>query len=479
MPRTVMATATLIALTAACGSDAPGDDGTRGGSREAGSSGEAQEDPFARDASVEETRPPVVSGVAPLSGDYGTEVTITGEGFDRAGTTLVLDAPAKPIVFTKPSATAPAKPSDPILAWSDTSITIKYPFPAEGALRVTNPAGSAEGPAFEPSVTPGVPLAGTFTRRELLAAVSPAANAFVLAFDGDTGPKLVYVDVATGALSEKPLPRSAILRNLSLYVDASGVVGGFYEQGGNLVHLTDVLGTPTATATTVGAQQVAGGADATGPYAWIRNAGSEIARVRPPGFTAETTVTDPTPSSAPGPSMAVAPDHSLFVGWGVNDTGSFPLYDYTAFPRVRRLRPGQTTFDAAKQVGGGADDYMIWTRFRPGPEGRVASYFCATDTGLLSSPALDCGEGYTGSATPTPSATLVSEYMVGWNDAAGFAAACRKETATLHVGPEGQTASQSAWLFPCPRIVAVAADAAGTPLLLVDWEGNLYAPRPR
>src|SRR5205807_4071177 len=106
------------------------------------------------------------------------------------------------------------------------------------------------------------------------------------------------------------------------------------------------------------------------------------------------TVSDPTPASAPGPSIAVAPDGSLFVGWGINDSGSFPLYDHVAYPTSRRLRPGTSTFDPERIGGSGADDDMLWTRFRPGPDGRVYSYYCANDTGIFSSPKLDCGEGY-------------------------------------------------------------------------------------
>src|SRR5262249_11054635 len=151
--------------------------------------------------------------------------------------------------------------------------------------------------------------------------------------------------------------------------------------------------------------------------------------------------------SAPGQSIAVGSDNSLYVGWGITDGGSFPLYDETATAVSRRLRPGQSTFDSQRYVGGGADDVMIWTRFRAGPDGRVASYFCASDTGLFSSPSVDCKEGYVGDGASVPSLSVASEYIVGWSTTTAVAASCDVATASLKLGPEGQTAQQVSTIF--------------------------------
>ena len=177
--------------------------------------------------------------------------------------------------------------------------------------------------------------------------------------------------------------------------------------------------------------------------------------------------------------MAVAPDQSLFVGWGVNDSGSFPLYDEEAYPMVRRLRDGQTTFDAVRTAGGGQDDKMMWTRFRPGPEGRVASYYCASDAGLFESPSVDCGEGYLGVGASSPLSPTGTNYVVDYDATKAMAASCDLATATMKVGPEGDTAAQKAVLFPCPQIIAVTVDAGGAPVVLVKSGSYLYVPRKR
>jgi hypothetical protein len=264
----------------------------------------------------------------------------------------------------------------------------------------------------------------------------------------------------------------------SLWVTPGGQVDGVFVREGALWTITDAAGAATTATTNIAAARAAGGLDATGPYAWIAN-GASVTRHRSPTWSATAdVVTDPTPTSAPGKSLAVGIDHSLYAGWGVNSTGSFPLYDHTSRPVTRRLRPGQTTFDAERSLGGGADDVMSFTRFRAGPGGRVASYYCANDSGAFASTSWDCGEGYVADVSP-PSMAGSTDYVPGWNATTTVATYCVTATKTMKLGVEGNTASHTAPLFPCPHVAAITVDAADQPVF-VAWSGAyLYAPKKR
>ncbi len=475
-------------LVAACSSTVTGEEAGRDGGASSSSSGASgastgssgSSGSYESDGGAPATRPPpVITSVSPLSGDYGTEVTIAGDNLDEASAVLSLATPTDPLELRMPAQGAQPTPESVIVKWTKSEIVFKYPFPAEGATRVATKSGQADGGTFEPSWRPGSPLSGVFSRREWLAAASPSPGKLVAMFDGATGPLVVVAD-ANGTVTSKPFARGGtLIFHASLWVMPGGTVDGVFAAQGTLWTITDAAGAATTASTGVAATIVAGGMDDNGPYAWI-GGGSTLVRVRAPSWesTGET-VGDPTPANAPGRSLAVGPDHSLYAGWGVNTTGSFPLYDHEAHPVTRRLRPGQTTFDAQRTLGGGADDVMAWTRFRAGPEGRVASYYCANDTGVFSPSAVwDCGEGYVGGA-PVPSGAEIRDYVVGWNDSTSFATMCERATAKLKVGPEGQTAEQEAILFPCPHVAAVTVDESGQGLF-VAWAGkHLYAPRKR
>ena len=479
--------ATVAALLVACSStidngfpEEKGSSGSSGSSGASGTSGSSGDyvDPSGTGA----TRPPpTIASTGPLEGEYGTLVTITGDNLDEASAKLELGTPTENLSFPKPAAgTGDGLPTAVIKKWTKTEIQFKYPFPAEGVIRVVTKSGQAEGASFVPAWRPGSPLAVKLTRRELLGAVSPANGTIVAMFDGASGPKILMGN-PDGSVTAKSYNRgSGELLTGSLYVTPAGKVDGFFVNNGTLWQLTDAAGTPSTSSTSVSAVRAAGGIDATGAYAWVKTSGGTINRYRAPSWAATgEAVADPTPASAPGPSMAVGNDNSLYVGWGVNSTGSFPTYDHTTSAVTQRLRAGMTTFDAKRTVGGGADDYMLWTRFYGGPEGRVSSYFCASDTGAFSSATLDCEEGYAGNGTTKPSGTIVSEYVVGYGASSAVAVSCDRATATLKMGPETQSAQQVPALFPCPGIVTAAADPTGAAVVLVQAGAYVYAPKKR
>ena len=261
-------------------------------------------------------------------------------------------------------------------------------------------------------------------------------------------------------------------------MNASGGVDGLFAAGDKLWTMTDAAGVGSTSSTSIAAKRAAGGRDGTGPYAWIDGGGGTITRVRAPSWTSTgESIADPATASAPGKSIGVGIDHSLYVGWGVHSTGSFPTYDHTARPVARRLRPGQTTFDAQRSIGGSVDDYMAWTRLLGGPDGRLWSYYCGNDSGLFTGASWDCGEGYVGGGG-APGAAF-QEHVVGWNETTSFATMCETSTNQLRVGPEGDTAKQETILFPCPHVAAVAVDPSGAGQFVV-WSGKyLYAPKKR
>ena len=483
---------------AACGSFIEGEDdgsnGTRSSSGASGTSGgtsgtsggssgtSGSSSGYTDDPNNGGTRPPPsITSIAPLEGDYGTLVTITGDNLDEASAELVLNGPAEPVKIRMPTGTGTGQPGAIVMKWSKTEIAFKYPFPAEGAVSITTKSGQAQGGSFLPSWRPGSPLSGAFTRRELLSIVSPEAGSMVAAFDGITGPVILHAK--DGAVTPRAYDRGAVsVLGLSLYVTPGGAVEGVYSNGGTLYHLTDATGTPATASTGVAALDAAGGYDDSGAYAWIRKGSGELARVRAPSWAESgEIVADPTPSGAPGRSMALSPDHALIVGWGVNSTGSFPFYDHVAYPVTRRMRAGLTTFDSQRTSGSGADDVMLWTRFRAGPEGRVFSYYCANDTGYFSSPSVDCGEGYIDGlgSLGEPKTASHGERISGWSATTTLMASCDTATATLSVGPEGNTAQASSILFPCPKILGLTADPADDVVLLVGVGSYVYSPRKR
>ena len=135
---------------------------------------------YESDGGLAATRPPPVITRPPLAGDYGTLVTVTGDNLDEATASLVLAGGVNPVIVKRPVNGTTSTPADVIKKWSKTEIQFKYPFPAEGSIRVTTKSGEAEGGSFVPSWIPGAPIKALFTRRELLEVVSPSGGTLLL-----------------------------------------------------------------------------------------------------------------------------------------------------------------------------------------------------------------------------------------------------------------------------------------------------------
>lgn len=72
-----------------------------------------------------------------------------------------------------------------------------------------------------------------------------------------------------------------------------------------------------------------------------------------------------------------------------------------------------------------------------------------------------------------------TDVVPGWNATTTVTSYCETATKTLKLGPEANTASHIAPLFPCPHVAAITADATDAPVF-VTWTGAyLYAPKKR
>jgi hypothetical protein len=458
------------------GGTSAGSSGTGGGK---GGSGGGQSDGgpvIVNDGGAVPPKPPMVASVAPLAGDYGTEVTITGDDLNSTGATLVLSSPkGTPLTYPMPSAPS-SDPATVVRLWSKTEIRFKYPFPAEGSVVVRTAAGQATAGTFVPTWSPGQPLSGAFSKAGLLDVTSPALGKLVAAFDRDSGPTLLVADgtsVTAVAFDRGP----STINQMHLVSSATGGVAGYFAVGSapTIRRLTLSQGmsavADTGVALTADAPFFAAGVDAMGEYVWARKTAGQLVRLRAPAWTQDAgPVAEP--SSHKSLSGATSPDGSLFIVWGKDTITTFDDYSY---PVAARLRPLQSAFAAAVRAGPSADDYMFWTRARAASSGEVLTYYCATDTGI-GSPSTDCDEGYLDATGTYQSGARIA---VGLAATGSVIAKCEDTTATLLFGPASDTIKQVPILFPCPAPLAAAVDSAGNGLLLVKLGTDVYSPRKR
>ncbi len=428
--------------------------------------------------------PPTVTNVGPLAGDYGTLVTIDGDNLGTSDVRVELETTEGAIVLTKSQVQAPVS-GEIVVKWDKTQIQFKYPFPAEGQIRVTNGEVEIDGGKFAPSWRPGASVSGTFLKTDVLGVVAPAPGKLVTVFDGpSTG---AYFVVADGtSITPVAYDRGATaLRHASVYTANNGDVEGFYASPDAHLWQMKLAGT-TATTTDTGVQItavepfVAGGTDANGAYAWIRTANVQISRVHAPSWAVDKGPIAEPPNGTSIVEGAVAPDGSLVMAWE-HDEESF-LGDKYVLPYAATLAPGGTGFGSSVVVGPQADDYSLWLRVRgAGPSHQLATFYCAKDTDTLGNTiGTDCKEGYVGPlGTVEPLPATMSDRTVGWNAAVSVAMVCDKATNTLKVGPADDAAKQVTALYPCPPEVSIAADPTGAAVMLVSTGSHIYSPRKR
>ncbi|RYZ63833.1 MAG: hypothetical protein EOP08_10170, partial [Proteobacteria bacterium] len=196
---------------------------TRGGT--SGSSGRPAFDAGSSSGAVEPA--PRIGGLTPLAGDYGADVTLTGENLAVTGARLVLETPGGPLEIPFPEDSTDA--TGFVRSWEDTRIVFRYPFPASGAISVSTAGGTVQAGRFTPSWAPGPALAvqTPHTQREVLYAGSPAPGILHVLFDGRSGPRVIVAGAES--LSPVGFDRGGFpILHASLLPTATGGVEGYF-----------------------------------------------------------------------------------------------------------------------------------------------------------------------------------------------------------------------------------------------------------
>lgn len=319
--------------------------------------------------------PPVVLGLSPLSGHYGTAVTIDGEGFaqgevrvhctDESGRTLQVGASYASLDVDLRST---------VLSWSDTRIVMRYPFPCSGPLTLKGPGGQAQTAAFQPLWRSGgaYPLAKGST---LMASASLAGGRLALAFR-QAGRGLWLMLAAAGAWQEHALPLGSDARELVLFADAAGELEGLLlsaESPAELLYLHWQNGGPQVERTGLKAAAdvgafLAGGRDSSGVYAWVRQSAG-VSRFRLKG----TWTADRGPIALAGGATAylaaAGADGSLAVS-RFDERMVLPL-QYQTYVEVAWLLPAATSFSSWQSAGIYSGKLEASSRMHISPDGHT------------------------------------------------------------------------------------------------------------
>lgn len=306
--------------------------------------------------------PPVVADMSPASGPYGTTITITGTGFGAAPGTGSGSGAASvdKLVFTGLPADTAISPV--IVAWSDTQIVARAPFPAAaGTLAITAVGGVTETPVFTPD-TAWAPGDGA-ALAVILDAHRFDATTAVLGFDAANHTELVTFGAATATFPLDGIPASTDPRSptRARLVAANEVLATNTQQ--QLIDFTIANGALTATETGMTGTLLAADPDG----AWLQtfdgtayqlahaHRGTPWAIDRGP--IAVTQVLD----------AQLAADGTLVVVYS-HDDGN--IFDNMANVGIARLAPAASTLSGTEYPESMAwDDYIASAAIRLAPDG--------------------------------------------------------------------------------------------------------------
>jgi hypothetical protein len=456
----------------------PGEAGAAG--MPAGSAGE----PGAAGAGIvppEPRSPPAVSAMMPISGPYGTEITIEGTDLGssaRPGVSLLLgaDDAGELLPSSKPE----------VISWSETEIRFRFPFPYEGQVLVKTQEGEAVAGEFEPTWVAGPAFESS---ANVLSTASLAPAAGVLAAVLNTGPpSMVSFDGSEWTQSEIA-GNNLRADSIRLYLD--GTTLSAFALSTALAPLIIDLDPGDSFAQSVTTQavtadyRVAGGPD--GATIWYRT-GNNWNRMRPASGTwtpDKGPITDPNPSGSRHAAAATS-SGALYVGWGVA-TGD--VLDDRGVAHHRFVAPEADAFTTVTAVTGSEMDDSISSIVMSDRGQGIITQYCGTDDdplGITASGKL-C---YSALLPMGPKTTYVEFNTLRYAFSASSSAMtyCNPGLGTRllpMVGSGGTTGAKLdeiggdvvAW--PCANVVALEVDSDGTPLLLLEQDGRLYSPRAR
>lgn len=296
---------------------------------------------------------PKIDSLSPESGAYGTTVTIKGEGLLNpalSGYKLKLGDEGE--VEISPDS------DGMVVSWTDTEISFRYPFPAEGAVTLETPRDAVVAGEFQPTWHIGQEIEQA-PAATLLASISPEPGRVELLFD--TMPMTLLEVGPDGVVNHTVTADDVVPWSVRLFLSAGGKVEGVGVSDAAepaILHLQNQNGDLVAKGTTIKLAatefSVAGGSE--GAAVWMRRSGGWY-RARPSGTSFaqdKGPIADADPD-APDRASGATSDGSLFVAWSV-DTGNF-LDDMEA-PYMAKLAPTATKFAAETAAGGSVDDYV-------------------------------------------------------------------------------------------------------------------------
>jgi hypothetical protein len=453
--------------------DAPlsgGNAGQTGQAGQAGEPGSPSQPPVA----------PTVTAMMPLSGPYGSEIRIQGEGLGsaaREGVSILLGAEGD-------AELTPMKKPE-ILSWSETEIRFRFPFPQAGRVLVKTPEGEVEAGEFEPTWEPG-PAFDSIANVVSTASLAPAQGTIAAVLD--TGPpSLVAFDGRAWSaldIAGKNLRADSI----RLYLDG-GDLAAFALSTATAPEIIALDPADAFSQTASGVKvtsdyRVAGGPG--GATVWWRS-GNNWSRARPSGGSwalDKGPIGDPNPSGARHAAGSTA-DGTLFVAWG-EDTGS--TFDDKGAAFHRRLPADAAAFETKVRTGGDVDDAVSGITLYDRGNGLLIRY-CGTDKDPL---------GATGNETLCYTALPPSDVKMTTSERANLryafgpdaqpVAYCSASKGLRLAPTVGSGASDQGELealaadivaWPCPNVLALEVDPDGEPLLIIEQDGTLYSPRPR
>lgn len=447
-----------------------GSGGESGAGGEAGSGGE----PY-----VEPPGPPQVSAMMPLSGPYGTEITIQGSHLGSAardGVSLQLGS--------DPSRSLEPGEQPEIVSWTESQIVFRFPFPLAGQVEITTPEGSAVAGEFEPTWIAGEPLEVP----DAVSAVASIATApGVIAAVIDTGPPQYVAQDGEGWSAQAIAASDLRPETIRLYREGD-TLGGFAlstATSHEVIALDPAdafAATPTGLDTSA-EYTLAGGRE--GASVWYRVA-NDWTRARPTGGAWALDggpIADPNPSGSKH-TAATTSDGSLYVGWA-EDTGD--ALDDLGAAFFRRLLPDGASFLGKTRAGVDMDDRISSYVMTPRGSGVVARY-CGTDMDPLGATSDDllCYAGLVPSGVRS-TVKESSSLRYAFDGIAPVAAYCHS-TLGVRIVEEVVTGTSLSALdarggevvvWPCAPVVALEVDDEGQALIIVEHDGALYSPRPR
>jgi hypothetical protein len=455
--------------------DAAGATGMPAGA--SGSSGEA-----GAPAVPDPPSPPTVSAMMPVSGPFGTEITILGTDLGssaRSGVSILLGEDEAGVL-------APTNKPE-IVRWSETEIRFRFPFPFEGRVLIRTPEGEVVAGEFEPTWVAGPALKSS---ANVLSTASLAPASGVLAAVLDTGPpSMVSFDGSEWTRTDIAGSNNLRADSIRLYVEGTELAA--FALSTALAPLiigldpADSFAQNPTTLKVTSDYRVAGGPD--GATIWYRM-GNDWYRMRPAAGSwsmDKGPIADPNPSGAKHAAAATS-SGALYVTWGV---ASGSALDDRGEVHHRFVAPDASAFTTTTAITGSQMDDSISSILMSDRGVGIVTQYCGTDQdplGVTASGKL-C---YSALLPMGPKATYVefNTLRYGFGAGASSMAYCNPGMGTRllpMVGAGGTTAAKLdaiagdivAW--PCANVVALDVDPDGTPLLLLEQDGQLYSPRAR